>query len=148
MFGRFTPTLFLIWYLFCRPSATIRSPPKSKHLTYWSCEVSILIYLLFFFFNSIFYSKKKWKFKKHFYNTHIYFCMVFLLVIRFTHRYRHHHPRLALDLYHLGHCLRSPLDKGSKILSQYLVSSGEPERWRENKLFIKTHTHKTKNMDV
>ena len=40
MFGRFTPTLFLIWYLFCRPSATICSPPKSKHLTYWFCEAS------------------------------------------------------------------------------------------------------------
>ena len=36
------PTLFLTWYLFCRPSATIRSPSKSKHLTYWSCEVSYM----------------------------------------------------------------------------------------------------------
>ena len=40
MFGRFTPTLFLIWYLFCRPSATIRSPPKSEHSIYWSCAAS------------------------------------------------------------------------------------------------------------
>ena len=43
MFGRFTPAFFLSWYLFCRPSATIRGPPKSKHLIHWSCEVSVYI---------------------------------------------------------------------------------------------------------
>ena len=31
----------LIWYLFCRPSVTIRSPPKSEHSIYWSCVASV-----------------------------------------------------------------------------------------------------------
>ena len=43
MFGRFTPALFLIWYSFCRPSATTCSPPKPEHSTYWSCAASITL---------------------------------------------------------------------------------------------------------
>ena len=48
MFGRFTPTFLLSWYLFCRPSAAIHSSPKSKHLIHWSREVSNILYYFLF----------------------------------------------------------------------------------------------------